>query len=260
MADSQRKTENQLVQLFEKRTGIFSAQTVHAAKILARLIESLEERSQPGVGGRWIAPNRFQVKVGKKIWQTISSAPELSTVLMVKIEDHIRNSELILFPPMELEFEADPSLREDTIRVEANIIPPEGKNPGEISEGSYDSIALPPGAFLIINGRRHFPLNRPVVNIGRQLDNHLVLDDTLVSRRHVQIRARDGQFVLVDLESKHGLRVNNTLVREWVLQPGDVLRLGNTELIYGDDREESITQPIRKDSPTPPPPDPAPEE
>jgi pSer/pThr/pTyr-binding forkhead associated (FHA) protein len=259
MADSQRKVENQLAQLFDKRTGIFSTQMIVAAKILTRLIESLEEHSQPGVGGRWIAPNRFRVTVGQRIGQTVSSTPQLKTVLTAKIEDHIRNSELILFPPIELEIETDSALREDAIRVEASTVAPEGEN-GRIPEGSVESIAIPPGAFLIINGRRHFPLNRPVVNIGRQLDNHLVLDDVLVSRRHAQLRVRDGQFTLLDLESKHGLRVNNALVHEWVLQPGDVLRLGNTELIYGDDREESITQPIRKDSATPPPPNPAPEE
>ncbi len=83
-----------------------------------------------------------------------------------------------------------------------------------------------------------------MINIGRQLDNQLVLDDALVSRRHAQLRAREGQYLLTDLGSKHGLRVNNLVVREWVLQPGDVFRLGNTELIYGDEREESITQPI----------------
>jgi hypothetical protein len=38
-----------------------------------------------------------------------------------------------------------------------------------------------------------------------------------------------------------------------------VFRLGNTELIYGDDREESITQPIRpENAPTAPPDRPAP--
>jgi pSer/pThr/pTyr-binding forkhead associated (FHA) protein len=245
MADPLRKIEIQLENLFEKRTGVLSAHIVHAGKILARMIEALEERSEQGPGGRWIAPNIYHLKLGKRLWQTASAVPDLKALLASKLEEHVTQSEMILLNPIQIDFEADPSLREESIRVRAEIFRPGEEHTDAFPSTPGGPIVLPRGAFLIINGRRHYPLNRPVVNIGRQLDNHLVLDDSLVSRRHAQLRARDGQFLLTDLGSKHGLRVNNTIVREWVLQPGDVFRVGNTELIYGDDREESITQPIR---------------
>jgi pSer/pThr/pTyr-binding forkhead associated (FHA) protein len=164
---------------------------------------------------------------------------------------------MILLNPIQIEFETDPSLRDESIRIRAEIFRSGEESTDAFSSSPAGPIVLPRGAFLIINGHRHYPLNRPVINIGRQLDNHLVLDDALVSRRHAQLRARDGQFLLTDLGSKHGLRVNNTPVREWVLQPGDVFRLGSTDLIYGDDREESITQPIRPEPRPADSPDPA---
>ena len=43
MTDPLRKIEIQLENLFEKKTGVLSAQLVHAGKILARLIEALED-------------------------------------------------------------------------------------------------------------------------------------------------------------------------------------------------------------------------
>jgi pSer/pThr/pTyr-binding forkhead associated (FHA) protein len=250
MADPLRKIEIQLENLFEKKTGVLSAHIVHAGKILARLIEALEERAEQGPGGRWIAPNVYRLKLGKRIWQTASAVEDLKTLLADKLQEHITQSEMILLNPIQIDFEEDPSLREESIRVLAEIYRSGEESTDAFAAVPAGPILLPRGAFLIINGRRHYPLNRPVVNIGRQLDNHLVLDDALVSRRHAQLRARDGQYLLTDLGSKHGLRVNNAAVREWVLQPGDVFRLGNTELIYGDEREESITQPI-----VPPPPD-----
>jgi hypothetical protein len=243
MSDPLRKIEIQLENIFEKRTGVLSAHILHAGKILARLIEALEERAEQGPGGRWIAPNVYRLKLGKRIWQTASAVPDLGTLLGAKLEEHIAQSEMILLNPIQIEFASDDSLREESIRVFAEIV-----RSGDEHTDAFPAIAtpiiLPHGAFLIINGSRHYPLNRPVINIGRQLDNHLVLDDSLVSRRHAQLRAREGQYVLTDLDSKHGLKVNNASVHEWILQPGDVFRVGNTELIYGDDREESITQPI----------------
>lgn len=258
MSDPLRKIEIQLENLFEKQTGVLPAHVVHAGKILARLIEALEERSEQGPGGRWIAPNIFRLKLGQRISRTAASVPDLPALLAQKLEDHVRQSEMILLHPVRIEFEEDPALREESIRVWAEIDRTGDDPTGAMASAPAAPITLPRGAFLIINGRRHFPLSRPVVNIGRQLDNHLVLDDALVSRRHAQLRARGGQYLLTDLGSKHGLRVNNTPVREWTLQPGDVFRIGNTEIIYGDEREESITQPIPPPAP-PPAADPHPE-
>jgi len=244
MADPLRKIEIQLENLFEKRTGALSAQSMHAGKILARLIETLEENAKPGPDGRWIAPNSFRLALGKRISHSASSIPDLKVLLASKLEEHIKQSGMILLQPIRIDWETDPSLREESIRVKAEIYRTGEESTDAFPPEPHPVIALPRGAFLIINGRRHVALNRPVINIGRQLDNHLVLDDALVSRRHAQLRAREGQYLLTDLGSKHGIRVNNLAVHEWVLQPGDVFRLGNTELIYGDDREESITQPI----------------
>jgi hypothetical protein len=260
MADPLRKIEIQLENLFEKRTGVLSAHIVHAGKILTRLIEALEERAEQGPGGRWIAPNLYRLKLGKRIGETAAAVPDLISVLAEKLEQHIRQSEMILLHPIQIEFETDPSLREESIRVWAEVVRSGEESTDAFPSAAVEPITLPRGAFLIINGNRHYPLNRPVVNIGRQLDNHLVLDDALVSRRHAQLRARDGQFLLTDLGSKHGTRVNNAVVHEWVLQPGDVFRVGNIELIYGDDREESITQPIPPPQPSPAPPSSEPQE
>jgi pSer/pThr/pTyr-binding forkhead associated (FHA) protein len=248
MADPLRKIEIQLENLFEKRTGALSSRTLNAGKILARLIETLEETAHPGPDGRWIAPNAFHLSLGKRIWETASSLPDLKELLTIKVEEHVKQSEMILLHPIRIEWGPDSTLREESIRAKAEVFPSGEDRTDAFPPDPHPVIALPRGAFLIVNGRRHVALNRPVINIGRQLDNHLVLDDALVSRRHAQLRARDGQYLLTDLESKHGIRVNNIAVHEWVLQPGDVFRMGNTELIYGDDREESITQPIRADS------------
>lgn len=42
---------------------------------------------------------------------------------------------------------------------------------------------MPTSAYLIVNSEV-FPLNRELVNIGRKLDNHIVIHDPRVSRNH----------------------------------------------------------------------------
>ena len=67
------------------------------------------------------------------------------------------------------------------------------------------------------------------------MDNQLVLEDPHISRRHAQLRVRGNRYVLYDLNSIAGTRVNGKVVQEWVLRPGDVVTLATVQLIYGED-------------------------
>ena len=49
------------------------------------------------------------------------------------------------------------------------------------------------GAYLIINSQI-FPLNKTVSTIGRKLDNDLVIQDSLVSRVHAEIRFEKNRY------------------------------------------------------------------
>jgi len=73
------------------------------------------------------------------------------------------------------------------------------------------------------------PAREPLV-MGRK-EGDLLLDDPLVSGRHCQVVARNGEFVLQDLGSTNGTMVDGRLVREVVLKPGNEIALGSTRLI-----------------------------
>ncbi len=94
---------------------------------------------------------------------------------------------------------------------------------------------LPESAFLIIEGVKVFQLKQAVINIGRRLDNTLVVDDPRVSRNHAQLRAIKGRYVVFDLNSTGGTFVNGQRANQSVLYPGDVISLAGVSLIFGQD-------------------------
>jgi transcriptional regulator with GAF, ATPase, and Fis domain len=66
--------------------------------------------------------------------------------------------------------------------------------------------------------------------IGKAPDNDLVLTDDTVSRHHCElVRGPDGIRVR-DLDSTNGTRVEGTRVREAVVQPGTVIKIGEVEI------------------------------
>jgi len=109
-------------------------------------------------------------------------------------------------------------------------------NATPLDTGSLEDLGtLPENAFLIVEGVKVFPLKLPVVNIGRRLDNQLIIDDPRVSRNHAQLRAIKGRFVVFDLNSTGGTFVNGQRASQIVLYPGDVISLAGVALIFGQD-------------------------
>jgi pSer/pThr/pTyr-binding forkhead associated (FHA) protein len=61
----------------------------------------------------------------------------------------------------------------------------------------------------------------------------VLLDDPNVSRRHAEIRPRGGSWVLTDLGSTNGSRLNGRkLDGSEVLKPGDEIELGTSLLTF----------------------------
>jgi hypothetical protein len=102
-------------------------------------------------------------------------------------------------------------------------------NPGAVG------VRIPSNAFLIVGGTKIVQLNRSVVNIGRRLDNHIIIDDPRVSRAHAQLRIVRERFVIFDLNSSGGTFVNGERTDQSVLYPGDVISLAGVTLIFGQD-------------------------
>ena len=65
------------------------------------------------------------------------------------------------------------------------------------------------------------------VSLGRSTQATVRLDDPMVSRRHARIYQRDSDYVLEDLGSKNGTRVNGQPTRSHVLKSGDTIELGD---------------------------------
>ena len=68
--------------------------------------------------------------------------------------------------------------------------------------------------------------------IGRSRDCDITLEDPNSSRRHAELRNEDGNWIVTDLGSTNGVKVNGRRVQEAVLQPGDELAFGLARLRF----------------------------
>jgi hypothetical protein len=75
-------------------------------------------------------------------------------------------------------------------------------------------------------------LSEEVTTIGSVAGNTVVLADPAVSRKHAGIRKVNGSYELADLGSTNGVYVNGHKVPKKTLEPGDIVRVGNTEAVF----------------------------
>ncbi|MES2676022.1 MAG: FHA domain-containing protein [Pseudomonadota bacterium] len=73
--------------------------------------------------------------------------------------------------------------------------------------------------------------------IGSADDNQLIIhNDKQVDRLHAKLFVEDNKFLLKDNNSSTGCFINGQRITQKEIQPGDIIKLGNTELIVLDPR------------------------
>ena len=108
--------------------------------------------------------------------------------------------------------------------------------PGDYSQG----VPIPalPQAWLTIRlpqmQQKVYRIEKPVVNIGRQLTNDIIVEDKRVSRYHAQIKYQsNGQFMIFDLGSTNGITINGTPhLRQHTLRSGDRFTIGSYDFYF----------------------------
>jgi hypothetical protein len=257
-------------------TRLFAGQLspLEVATHLARAMEDHQVISSSGISQ---APNHYWVYLHPTDCDALAlMQPTLETELAYHVSELAAQADLALQSNPVIQVLPDESLAVHQVRVEARWLPPDATRMEktrevdaedvESSDDSRDDVdtsedgeqgAAPPGRpFLILDGRRHVNLCQATVSVGRALDNDVILEDARVSRHHAQLRRRYGRYVLYDLGSSGGTKINSYPVEECVLHAGDIISLAGVQIVYGEDPPTPIPLPANEDTPAMPPPEP----
>ncbi len=77
-----------------------------------------------------------------------------------------------------------------------------------------------------------FQIVQERTTIGRSKDNNIALPDPRVSSNHAEILKQDNNYVLVDLGSRNGTKVNDNFIQRVFLKHEDEIRIGHNTLIF----------------------------
>jgi FHA domain/Protein of unknown function (DUF3662) len=229
------KLEARMESLVEGTLARLFAGHVHPRDVALQLARALEDSAASGAPG-----THYSVRLNPTdASELLSAHPDLAEQLGIELLGLARDAHLTLAQPPEVSVVPDAAQAAHTISVSS-------ENRAVVSSGTQTMAPVQaavaratPRAFLILDGERTIPLHEAVINIGRRLDNQIIVDDPRVSRSHAQLRLRFGHYVVYNLGSTGGTFVNGQRIEECVLRPGDVISLGGVPLIYGEDSAQA---------------------
>ncbi|TET92297.1 MAG: FHA domain-containing protein, partial [Desulfobacteraceae bacterium] len=83
------------------------------------------------------------------------------------------------------------------------------------------------------DGRRYsLQIKKEKITIGRSPDNNLILSEKSISRHHAEIKKMKDGYLLTDLGSYNGTKVNEKSIQSVLLKHNDKIEIGLTSLIF----------------------------
>ncbi len=223
---------------------------VQPVELARKLAKEMEEHKTRSVS-RVYVPNHYVVFLSpddREQFQSYEVAlkKELSDYLL----ERARGEGLALVTRPQIEFRTDERLALGEFGIQAQLLgEPEGEDEPQQADYGHTMVYTPDRAtpppqdfmgpprgrgYVTIDGKRTV-LAGERMTIGRSRECELVVEDPNVSRRHAELRKTIEGWMLVDLGSTNGVKLNGKRVHEEVLRPGDKITLGLVELGFDEE-------------------------
>jgi hypothetical protein len=246
-----RNLETKLAELVEGTFSRAFKSEVRPVEIARKLAKEMDDHRVQSLS-RTYAPNEYVVWLSEDDRAQFEGYEEdLRGELSGYLLEHARREKVSLATRPTIAFETDERLRLGEFGIQARLVHTGHDAEAEPSQGDHghtmvyttsDRLAEPlrapdprrGSAVLRVQGRTEL-LGSGGGVIGRSRDCDVAVEDANVSRHHAEVRPSGGSWIVRDLGSTNGIKVNGQRVdpsRPQSLRAGDVIELGTSKLTF----------------------------
>jgi hypothetical protein len=247
-----RNLESKLAGLVEGTFSRAFKSEVRPVEIARKLAREMDEHTVQSLS-RVYAPNEYVVWLSPDDRAQFEGyEDELARELSGYLLEHARRERIALVTQPEIEFKTDDRLRLGEFGIQARLVRP----PAHESGAGGDPVQGDEGRTMVysVSDRVSEPLREPDPRrgtarlrvgqhtqtvgsagavLGRSRDCDVVLDDPNVSRHHAEVRPSGGSWIVNDLGSTNGIKLNGRRIRgPESLKRGDVIELGTSSVTF----------------------------
>jgi Protein of unknown function (DUF3662)/FHA domain len=244
-----RNLEAKLAGLVEGTFSRAFKSEVRPVEIARKLAREMDEHRVQSLSRTYV-PNEYSVWLSPQDREQFSGyEDELRRELSGYLLEHARRERVALLTPPEITFKTDDRLRLGEFGIQARLVrshddpdaaPSQGEEGHTMVYSTSDRISEPlrepdprrAAARLRIDGRSEL-LGSGGATLGRSREADIVLDDANVSRKHAEVRPSGGSWIVRDLGSTNGVKVNGRRIEgAQSLKRGDVIELGTSRATF----------------------------
>lgn len=213
---------------------------VKPLEIASRLRNHLDVKSSPVSRGRTLAPNRFEIRLGDHDFaNALQWGAPLAEELCSIVVEHAKSQGYSLQGAVQVTFNKDSTVKQGTLEIDSSSTASSPSSAAPAAQAPRPpQPAAPPRQpakmqpVLDLDGQR-YALNAGSIVLGRSSEADIPVEDTGVSRRHLEIQQRGNSTFAVDLGSTNGSYVNGQRVSgEAELLDGSVITMGRTRITF----------------------------
>lgn len=235
------KIEKQLQNLIESRIQIFPWNSLQKSVAIS-IIHELRDELIKAIDNNEPLPNIYSISVHPEIYTNLSSDQQWIQEIQKTLSESAEEYDSYFTGEISIEFFADPeNLKLNEYRINSYSVINEIEKTAVLQTNLSvrENKKFRSDAYLLLPNKDIFPLTIAITQIGRKNDNHLVIDDPIISRNHAQIRNINGSFVIFDLNSTSGTFINGIRIKQALLRAGDVISIANYPLVYGEESDSN---------------------
>src|SRR5438270_4755131 len=242
-----RTLESKIAGLVEGTFSRAFRSEVRPVEIARKLAREMEEHKSLSLSRTYV-PNEYRVYLSPRDRERfVGYESALGDELAGYLLEHARRERFTLPARPVIDFETDDRLGLGEFGIQTGVVTPEAEeepepreqsgrtmiysNAGRIAEPLEErAMARAQTALLLVDGRR-LVVGPAGATVGRSRQCDIVLSDPNISRQHAEVRPRGGSWVVSDLGSTNGSRLNGRRITgPEVIRPGDEIELGATVL------------------------------
>lgn len=198
---------------------------VKLVDLASAIRRELDDRTAIVSRDRNIAPNKLMIELAPADEEQVNSwgREAMADELVAVATDHATRQRYTFVGPVTVEFENNDELTTGRFQVRSETVT------GAAAPATTSAARHP---IIDVDGHRYLLTGTTTV-LGRGSEADIVVNDTGVSRRHLELRITDqGRVIATDLNSTNGTFVEGHPVDAATLVNGNTLTIGRTTILF----------------------------
>ena len=247
-----RNLESKLAELVEGTFSRAFKSEVRPVEIARKLTREMEENKVQSLS-RTYAPNEYAIWLSPEDRKQFEGYErDLATELSGYLLEHARRERIALVTSPKITFKTDDRLRLGEFGIQARLVRPGDDDSQAPSQGDEGHTMVYTASDRLSqelrepdhrrgSARLRYEGKTAVLRsgggvIGRSRECDVVLSDQNVSRKHAEVRPSGGKWIVKDLGSTNGVKVNGRRITgPQSLKPGDSIELGTSTIGFDQD-------------------------